>query len=198
MAEQNINILETYNKTFGHVGAPFPAFIRGGIGNPLETIRKTVKGAFNFKTEMGGEFMFPLTFLPGTPEEWQLPVEPLISISGSNTIKETPLTRGKKIVNVLEYINLNNYKLRIRGVFFNNEDDKYPEEDVRKLRNLLERNGSIEVKSDFLSIFGIKKIAIKNIGWPAVPGAPEQQGYSIDCMSDTDFKLELIEEKENQ
>ena len=108
MAETNINILETYNKTFGHVGAPYPAFV-AQIGNPLETIRKTVKGAFNFKSEMGGEFMFPLMI-----DGWQLPVEPLISISGSNTIKETPLTRGEKIVNVIEYINLNNYKLRDR------------------------------------------------------------------------------------
>jgi len=198
MAETNINILEVYNTVFGHVAAPYPAFIRGGIGNPLQTIAKTVKGSFNFKTEMGGENMFPLAFInEQTKERWQLPVEPLISINGSNRIVETPLTREDRVVNVLELINLNNYKIRIRGVFVSNIADEYPKEEVVKLRNLLEQPKSHQIDCPFLSMFGIDRIAIKNIGWPAVPGSPEMQGYSIDCISDTSVEIDLTEINNN-
>ena len=186
----NLNILEVYKQAFGHTIC-LPSDLRGSA----EKLRAEVIGAFNLRSELAANFMFPLAFKdPETRAWWQLPVEPIISIKGSNKIIETPLNRGDRVSNVLEEINLNNYSIRIRGVLIGRHD-LYPSNDVYKLRSLLEKRGSKEVKSPLLEIFNINKVAIKDVDWIGVPGQPELQAYRMRCISDEDFELELLNEE---
>lgn len=189
---RSFDLREVYSRAFGHVGLPYPA---GGINikNPVSTVIKTVKGAFNFKSTLGAEYLFPIKI--GT---YQLPNEALVSISGSVNIIETALNRGDRVENVLEEINLNNYQVRIRGVIIN-EDDPYefPEDDLIKFREMLEAPGSKSIECELLRIFNINQIAIRRMNFPAVAGMFAGQFYDIDALSDQDFELEVIND-ENQ
>lgn len=186
MSEFNLN--ETYQNSLKGIGLPFPeAGIFQGI-NPVGTVINTVKGAFNFRNEFNGEDFFPVEI-----DGWQIPDEPLISIVGSNNIVETQLIRGKRAFNVLEQVNLNSYRIRIRGTLFSNEPDIYPTEQVAMLRTLLEKKGSRDISCPRLDIYGIKRVAIREVAWPAMEGQPSQQDYQIICISDTPITLEMSE-----
>ncbi|WP_420582090.1 DUF6046 domain-containing protein [Reichenbachiella sp.] len=174
----------------GHVAPPYPALGVGKGANQAGTIIKTVKGAFNFNNEFNGEDFFPVKIAG-----WQIPDEPIISIVGSNHIVETPLNRGQQVANVLEQINLNNYKVKIIGVLYGSSDDEYPSDLVGKLRTICEGKGSHDIECPMTDLFSIKKIAIKRFSIPGAEASPNEQPFMIEAISDTTVPLELINEE---
>lgn len=186
---------DVYNLAFRHVRPPYPNLARqsgGDIGiSPVGTVR-ALKGSFNLTSIMNTPFTMP-TKLDG----WQMPNEPTIEIRGGKNIIETQLNRGDRVQNVLEEINLNNYEIRLRGVIINeSEFDLYPEEDVRRLREICEKPGAVSITNGILNLFNINQVAIRDVELFEVRGYAGAQAYELVLLSDEDFELEIIEAPE--
>lgn len=122
-------------------------------------------------------------------EYWTFPLEPTISLTGKNVVVKRNVSKGKVRGTVKERWSQSDYDVNIDGIFINTVSNKYPESDVRKLRELME-SASVSVLCPLLEIFSISKIAIEEYDFPFTPGA-NNQSYTIKASSDDVYKLLL-------
>ena len=197
--QRTYDIQDLYAKAFGQVGVPFPLVgIFPGI-NPVNTVKAIISG-IQSKGKLA-PYLQRVVFHKGNigGQEYFLPNEPTVEVFGTKHVIETGLNRSAvRTGNVLEEINLNNYKVRIRGVIYNEEEEEFPVDDITKVHNLWMEQGSLDIQADLLTILGIKKVAIIQVAWPSLPGFPGAQPYELDCLSDEPFDLnkkkdELVE-----
>ena len=187
------DLLGLYRQIFGHVGIPYSRVAveqSGGVlgeggkpitawdGNALEGLQ------FRESTLKGNAFLMPLTI-----NGYKFPIEPLISVSGSKTIIETKVV-GLKMP-IIEDVAMESYKVSIKGVFINEENDDYPYRDVARLSVLHEMRGSLPVVNSLLRTFGIDYICIKDIKCDGIEGHQSMQWYTIEAVSDRPVNLEL-------
>ena len=114
----------------------------------------------------------------------------LVDLSMDKNIVSTPVT-GKKGT-FKEYVADGDYSITIKGVIFS-KDDSYPLEEMNKLIAVCQSPNSLKVSSEFLSLFKIYNLVIKNYSL----GQSEKQGYlniqpfTLTCMSDQPVALRL-------
>ncbi len=135
----------------------------------------------------------------GEKEWWQLPIEPVVSITCKNIItRRNILKSGIKDVtrrgSVKEIWTQDDYQISISGVLIGEDSEILPEEDLIRLKNMCERRGVLEVESKLFTIFNITKIAVESYDFPFTKGMNNQM-YTIKAYSD-DFDAEdLLVEK---
>lgn len=191
------DLKQLYQQAFGHVRPPFPLLVSGVPGfNPIGTVEAIVNSVTTKSQINGGDLKYGVKFrIPATQEEFTLPYEPVISIDGSKNLIETKLNQGDRTENVIEEVNLNNYRILMRGIIINEvEDDRYPAETVRTLKRFCEAPGGLEVNNAILEYFGITQISLLDFRFPGVPGSIGAVGYELECLSDRDIDLETIPE----
>ena len=123
---------------------------------------------------------------------WQLPFDPIISVSGSNSIVRTDVlrmdnSREERRGTVKEVWSQQDYQVQIAGMFIGSNGD-FPENDMRKLRAYCEERKVIEVMCSLLDVFGINRLAIESFDFAHTPGYENQQ-FAIKAYSDEDFSL---------
>jgi hypothetical protein len=194
---------DVYKSAFGYIRPPYPGLILksqtfgfSGVG-----ALKSLRGSFRLGSKLNAEYTSPTKFKftgkAGAIEEWQVPQEPTTSVQGSKNIIETQLNRGDRVQNVIEEVNLNNYKINIKGVIINEDDfNIYPEEAVRRLTEICEVPGSIEIQNWLINQYGINKIVIESFDFFEVKGFINSQAFELNCLSDEDFDLEVSDEPE--
>lgn len=93
---------------------------------------------------------------------------------------------------VKEYINAGDWAVNlvvgVQAVRDGVIADEYPGDELRELRKLLDVKAAIEVHSEFLSIFDITKIVIKNYAATQMTEA-NYQAVSISAVSDEDYEI---------
>lgn len=213
----DFNLVDLYQRAFGHVRPPYPLLVNGLPGvNPAGTLIG-LREQFDIdrdeepvaivpveaKSQWGTvELKFPVKLrmeefdgdVPIGIREFLIPLEPVISIEGSKNLIETRLNRGARVENVLEEINLNNYRVLMRGIILSELSDTYPDAAIRELRKFCEAPGGIEIECALLQYFGITRVAVQNFRFPGVPGNIEAVGYELDCISDPEIDLEDVPE----
>jgi hypothetical protein len=125
-------------------------------------------------------------------QEWLLPVEPLISITGSNVLIRRQVNKGKVRGSIKERWTQDDYNIHIEGVLMS-QDGSYPKADVMRLRQFCEA-GNVQMLNALLDIFGIKQVAISSWSIPFTSGK-SNQNYTIDAYSDDVAKLLLTKEE---
>lgn len=121
-----------------------------------------------------------------------LPNEPSISISSRKNIVETALTGSTRRGTVKELISIEDWQVTIRGIAFNEKSKVvYPEDQVKSLRDLYEKNESLEVMCALTNLMGIYRLVITGFELPEMIGVQHAQAYQFTCVSDEDFLLEL-------
>lgn len=197
--------LDLFNLAFGYIKPPFPQISLTQDINPLGAV-KALAHAFRFRGGIGREYSMPVKIgtTPDTTdtENWfEIPCEPVVGIFGSKDVVETKLTRidprSKKqdVQNIIEETGLNNYQIRVRGVIYNEDNfDEYPDENVRRLKQLWEIPGGIYIQNAMLSMIEVTKVTIVGFDLPELPGYPGAQPFELRCLSDeTDlYTLELV------
>lgn len=177
---------------FDYVGQPFPLWWGNNKTKFVLPNLKRIGQAL-----LLGQKYFTTISLKHEGVQYNLPNEPLISLSLAKTIKQTPTVGRLRNGTVKEYITTEDYQIKIRGVCFNeNEDeaDLYPSDQVDTLNKLVEINDSLELVSNpFLELFGIRNIVLLNIDFDEMVGQPSIQKYIITAVSDTDFYTDLLE-----
>jgi hypothetical protein len=132
---------------------------------------------------------------------WYFPLDPLISISGKNSIakrsvlKSDSATRNRR-GSIKELWTQDDYEITIAGVFIGDldkmEGGEYSEKEVMKLRNYCEGRKPLMVDSKLMGLFNIERICVESFEFPFTKGI-ENQNFTIKASSDDMFDL-LIKE----
>ncbi len=107
----------------------------------------------------------------GDTEFFTLPIEPLVTISGKNTIVRRAVAKAKDGGTIKECWSQDDYEVTIQGVVTGGEPDKYPEAHVKRLLELFDERQAIEVDQDVLLTFGIKYLRHRERIVPPTPTA---------------------------
>lgn len=136
---------------------------------------------------LGIPMVFPLSLrLPKAgEEEWLLPLEPMITVTGKHIIAKRSVLKSKSRGSVKERWTLDDYGVRIEGIL--QGDGRYPKEEVARLRRYCEA-GEVIASSPLLELFGISRLIIESWDIPHTSGV-ENQNYSLSCLSDDSYKL---------
>ncbi len=146
---------------------------------------------------IGTPMVFPLEIKPSSfsdNEYWLLPFEPVIVINGGHTLIRRNVAKGRLRGTIKERWNTDDYSIKIEGLVKKVDEWKFPYQDVRRLRDLLESKETLDVRSPLFEVFHIDRIAVEKYDFPFTKGE-ENQAYSITAYSDDNWSL-LIE-KEN-
>lgn len=125
---------------------------------------------------------------PGA-QEWLLPLEPMISLTGRHIIKRRQVNKGLVRGSIKERWAQDDYEITVEGVLIGT-DGKYPAADVARLKNFCEA-AAVTALSPLLEVFGISRIVIESWEFPFTSGA-NNQNYSIKAYSDDIYKLLLF------
>lgn len=193
------DILGLYRQLFGHAGIPWGKPIETGSGKDYDERYvgerggksigvwdgETLTGYGQRVSDLKGQpFMMPLKI-----EDYTFPIEPLVSVSGNKTVIETKVTGLSAPVN--EVVAMENYRITVKGVYINEDNDDYPYRDVSRLSYLLERRRSLPVVNKLLAIFDINDIIVTSIKCDAVEGEQSMQWYIIEAIADKPVELVL-------
>lgn len=126
---------------------------------------------------------------------WLLPLEPLISIEGSNVlIKRKPAKRSKTNKplrgTIKEWWTEDDLTINISGVFINTDLNlSFSTDDYKKLYDLCTCGEVLDIISPQLNdVFGIQQIIIESFDFPHTKGM-ENQNYTIKAYSDDAWNL---------
>lgn len=136
---------------------------------------------------LGVPMQMPMSLRVGDGEEWLLPYEPLVSLTGKNIITRRQVAKGKTRGSIKERWAQDDYSIKIDGIFIGK--DGYPMEEVNKLRKVCEA-GQVEVYTPLLDFFGITRMVVESWDIPMTTGL-HNQNYSLSCYSDETYKLLL-------
>lgn len=186
----------------GHVLPPLPPFPiskADTVSGPESWSLETIESESQDNAEMsifGTPMCFPLSIkLTDSSDWWLLPTEPIITISGGTILVRrnvAKLSNKDKALrgSIKERWSQDDYSISIDGLFTRHDEWKYPQDDVRKLRGILEARKAIDVKCQLFEIFGIGRIVAEKFDFPFTKGE-ENQAYSIKAYSDDDWNLLL-------
>lgn len=87
---------------------------------------------------------------------------------------------------IKEYVSDGDYVIKVSGGLFG---DEYPEEDFNTLIKILNAPIALDVKSDYLELFGIDKIVITDYNTPQEKGVQNAQYFEITALSDEEIEL---------
>ena len=154
--------------------------LRGMTDEELEDIVRT--------NALGIPMVMPLSLWLDAEgaEEWLLPEEPMISITGQNIITRRHVSKGRLRGSIKERWTQDDYTVKIEGLLLG-RDGRYPTNDVEQLRRYCEA-GKVKVLCPLLEIFGITQIAIESWDIPFTSGTTNQN-YEITAYSDDIYKL---------
>lgn len=203
MARTDFSITGIFTNSFGiGRGKPFDPsqIIRPGIEQP-DAYENLPAGS----DDEGTEFINmrnslsannPLTgepfFMPVRLGGVVLPNEPTLYIGARKNIVETPLVGSVRRGTVKELIAEEDYDIVIRGIAINYRSKLvYPEDTVKALHNLYQRNESLEIQSALTNLLGIYRVVIRSFTLPEMIGFQHAQAYELQCVSDDDFILEI-------
>ena len=154
--------------------------LRGMTDEELEDIVRT--------NALGIPMVMPLSLrldVEGA-EEWLLPEEPMLSITGQNIITRRHVSKGRLRGSIKERWTQDDYTVKVEGLLLG-RDGRYPKNDVERLRRYCEA-GKVKVLCPLLEIFGITQIAIESWDIPFTSGTTNQN-YEITAYSDDIYKL---------
>ena len=127
---------------------------------------------------------------------WQLPIEPVITINGKNTIVKRNVlkvggTAGERRGTVKELWSQDDYEVNISGLFISKTTGELPETDIRRLRAYCEAREPLQVQSPLFTLFNIERIVIEDYEFPFTRGM-ENQMFTIKAYSDNYDEKQLI------
>jgi hypothetical protein len=95
-----------------------------------------------------------------------------------------------------QYVSSGDYVIRVTGKITPSSkyDNTYPEDDVKKLIDILNIPDSIPVSSDFLNLFDISRVVIdSDANLVQEQGVRTNQSFTFTMVSDTEINLEEVE-----
>lgn len=130
-----------------------------------------------------------------TTGRWRLPY-PLVSVSNTVNIVDTPLTERRGMVS--EFINVGGWRIMIRG-FLIGAGGNFPEKDFETLTRLFALGKVVRISSVITDVLllrpergGTDEVVVRNIEVPGLPGVPGVRPYTLELVSNEPFNLTSI------
>lgn len=111
----------------------------------------------------------------------------IIFMTNQKNIIETQL-QGRDGT-VKEYISSGDYQIRIEGRVFGKGANNYPIDEVQNLIAICDAPQAITVTSDYLKMFNVTSIVIKQADFDQVEGERNYQHFKLTCVSDRELIL---------
>ena len=195
MAETNNDILQIFaGKKLGYELPPYISALSDLSRNQKEetAIRQMSPEELQTFVKTNARItnqIFPFSIKKESETDWwELPIEPVISIKGSNNIVTRNIAKSKGRGTVKEYWSQNDYEITVNGIFFSEDFNAYPEADVLRLKELFNAKEALEVKCDLLRIWDIFKIVVTDWDIPFTKGT-SVQAWSFNALSDDPVEL---------
>jgi Domain of unknown function (DUF6046) len=119
---------------------------------------------------------------------FEFPATTMIDFTQAKIIERTQVPGRKG--SVKEYIGLDDWRIRIRGILINFENQEIlPEAEIKALKNLKNVPVSIPIICDMAQWLDVMDVVIENIDFPAIEGYSNMQPFTIDCLSDDAFEV---------
>jgi hypothetical protein len=148
----------------------------------------------------GGSQFFPLSFKRrGDGLIYKFPYEPMISISGGNSIATRKVAKAPNFIGtVKEHWCQDDYEITITGVAIGaletgSVEECYPIDQFQALKEFCTHPAGIQLYCEPLQLLGINNVVVKSFSFPFTKGE-NVQAYEIQCLSD--FTSELLLEIE--
>ena len=139
-------------------------------------------------------FQCQLSFKTGEKDEeqWDLPVDPLVSVNGKNVIKRRYVAKANAKDNrrgsIKECWSQDDYEITIAGVLIA-KDHASLVEMMKKLREICDKDEAVKVVCEYINeSFNIHYIAIESCSFPLTKGM-ENQSFTIKAYSDDSYDL---------
>lgn len=110
----------------------------------------------------------------------------VVDVTQSKRIVETSIVGQEGTVK--EFIAKGDYTITIRGIVIN-EKNQYPWEQLSELQRICAIDRDIEVDSEFLQLFGVFNLVIKEYNISREVGSINAQAYELTCVSDKPIEL---------
>ena len=176
------------DKALGRYGA-VPPFIVPGERSIITQVRDADEIADRYAAGGIVRSVMPMRVKRPTDSEWTtLPLEPLVSVSGKNTIVRRTVAKSEGAGTVKELWCQDDYKVTIQGIVRSADESKYPVADVRWLVDLFNERQAVEVEQEMLAVLNIHWLAIEEVSFPHTKGM-NYQCYTVKAYSDTTGKL---------
>ena len=193
MAELKYNLSELYSQVFGLKALPYPLLVaENGFGkNPFSASRaREVVNAIlgNKQSGYSGQVMNALKI-----NGILLPNEPMIDLGLTKNIVVTEMVNNAGTVK--ESMGLNDWSITIRGIIIGEDEDVFPEREIKELRSIVENEGAVSVESEYLQLFDIFYLAVQSFTLPPMEGAMHIQPYEIKVISDKIIELIIREDE---
>ncbi|UWY28800.1 DUF6046 domain-containing protein [Flavobacterium sp. TR2] len=121
-------------------------------------------------------------------------VECIATVNMERNIVTTPMEGRDGTIK--EYISEGDYTIQIDGAVTNySETDPeksrdYPVEKLQELLSFLKIKDSLEVQSDYLTLFGIKSVVVKSYGMLQETHS-NRQAFQLQLLSDTPYEIKI-------
>ncbi len=138
--------------------------------------------------------VLPLSFRLPDGSWWLFPVEPLLSISGKNTIVRRNVAKSERRGTIKERWAEDDLQINIQGSLVHPDLYTYPSRELSTLYQAITQRKAIEVKNELLQLLNVHQIVVEPYSFPFSKGE-NVQNFSIDAFSDDLYEL-FIEVKD--
>lgn len=116
-----------------------------------------------------------------------MPPATLIDFSQAKVIEKTRIAGRNGTVK--EYIGMDDWSIRLRGIIINEEKDEAPKVAIKMLKNLKNCPVAIPILNDMCTWLDIGNVVVEDIDFPSLEGYPGAQPYTMNLSSDEIFEL---------
>jgi len=96
---------------------------------------------------------------------------------------------------VKEYISDGDFIINVKAAIVNPNSEKYPADDVRKLRDILRAPVALRFTSEYIDRFGSFDLVVDSYDFPQSQGFRNVQAVNINLISDNTIEIKLNEEQ---
>jgi hypothetical protein len=111
----------------------------------------------------------------------------LLEVTQKKTIVSTSIVGRDG--SVKEFINNADYSINIKGSLFSNMPNVVPEEELKKLKEIVAINDTIRVISPFLDLFDVRNIVVSMSKINQLEGKSNIINFDITCESDLELSI---------
>lgn len=116
---------------------------------------------------------------------WESKKDPLISISGKNTIVKRHVAKATYIGSIKEFWSRDDFEITISGVIY---DDNNSYQEIKDLIEVCGKNAYVQVSCEFINAMQIHYLSIESFDLPFTPGEGNYQ-YTIKAVSDDNYQV---------
>ncbi len=155
---------------------------------PSKIVKRPDLGDLKGETALGIPLWMPTGFMING-ELWQLPNEPIITLSTQKKIVSTELAGNDSRGTVKEFISQGDWVINIDGICIDESKQSFPDEQVTLVNYIQEQRERMVMKNYLTELNDIKHVVVAGFKWKRLVGTPFSIGYSLKLISDYEFDL---------